>query len=220
MAPKWPPAELARDQMRLSYRFVETAALGEYRDDNVRGLVLRVKLSGTRSWALRYVRSIDGKRQRHTIGPFPAFSLEQARIEARDLLATIARGGDPKGEELARSSSLTFRQLAELMLEKNKKLAENTRNSYREIFVRDVFPVIGEYPAAAVVQKHVRQLQKAVAARGAIAKADRLRSVVGSVYRWSASHHPIAGMTGISAGSARLRERPLRSGSPGRARRR
>lgn len=87
----------------------------EFRDAGFRGLVLIVQPSGTKSWALRY--RYKGKPVRLTLGaaiakvgeerPAPPLgsplTLAEARIVARDQLAILAAGHDPRA---VRSASL------------------------------------------------------------------------------------------------------------------
>ena len=49
----------------------------EIPDDYLRGLYLIVQPTGAKSWAVRY--RLGGKSAKHTIGPYPAFGLKQAR---------------------------------------------------------------------------------------------------------------------------------------------
>ena len=48
----------------------------ELRDGEVKGLILRITPAGDKSWSVLYSRQPDGKKRRITIGPFPAFTLE------------------------------------------------------------------------------------------------------------------------------------------------
>jgi integrase len=59
----------------------------------VTGLYLIVQPSGAKSWALRY--RLAGKARKLTIGTCAAFTLGQAREQARSALNMVARGHDP-----------------------------------------------------------------------------------------------------------------------------
>lgn len=58
------------------------------------GLVIVAGLKGKVSFVFRY--RLDGKSKRHTIGSYPAFSLDDAREEAFKLKRTLEEGVDPK----------------------------------------------------------------------------------------------------------------------------
>jgi integrase len=166
---------------------------GEWRDTHTRGLLLIVRASGN-SWSLRYSVA-GGKRQRLLIGPYPEFSLADARAKAAELGVEIAKGADPKGDDAAKKGSITFQQLAELMLAENTRLSSASKDAYRYCFQRDVYPVIGSKPAATVTQDDVRSIQKAAINRGADTKGDKLRSVIGSVFTWASKFSPLPMLT-------------------------
>ena len=71
------------------------------RDDNLRGFALRVHPSGRKSFVVRY--RIGGgraaKERQITLGQYGVLTLEQARRQAKDMLA-VARGGKDPAETL------------------------------------------------------------------------------------------------------------------------
>ncbi len=110
---------------RLTARFVETAGTAgsraEIRDEVARGLVLRVTPSGKKSWSVIYRRKADGERRRYTIGRYPEFALEDARAEAKQIGAAVARGEDPASRVRLRRQALCFRDLVDLYVEQFAK---------------------------------------------------------------------------------------------------
>ena len=66
----------------------------EIPDDYLRGLYLIVQPTGAKSWAVRY--RLGGNSAKHTIGPYPAFGLKQARDAAAIVLRTVSEGRNPK----------------------------------------------------------------------------------------------------------------------------
>ncbi len=87
----------------------------EFQDTKVRGLVMRVAQSGSpKSWSYVYRRHCDGKRQRVTIGSYPALTLANARNAAQSLAGEIARGEEPAAKRRNEASkSLTVANLIE-----------------------------------------------------------------------------------------------------------
>ena len=80
----------------------------------VRGLVLRVFPSGTRSFEFRYV-AINGKRKRMPLGSYPELGLAKAREVAGALRVRVVQGDDPAQERVeARIAARTGETLAEL----------------------------------------------------------------------------------------------------------
>jgi integrase len=84
--------------VRLTVRGVENArAMQERReipDAIMRGLYLIVQPTGRKTWAVRY--RLGGKSAKHTVGPYPAFSLKQARDAAAAVLRSVAEGRAPR----------------------------------------------------------------------------------------------------------------------------
>lgn len=77
------------------------------------GLYLRVRSAGSASWVYRY--RLGGRLRSMGLGPFPLFSLEQARELAQDARRSARTGGDPiEQRRTARraASTATFAELA------------------------------------------------------------------------------------------------------------
>jgi integrase len=86
---------------RLTLKDVETKRATDDRreipDDYMRGLYLIVQPTGAKSWAVRYRHG--GKSAKHTIGPYPAYGLKQARDAAAEVLRAVAEGRSPKQKQ-------------------------------------------------------------------------------------------------------------------------
>src|SRR5204862_4173824 len=115
--PVEPQAQGMHMPKRLTTRYVEsvkvTVTRTDFRDDQVEGLILRVTPSGQKTWSMMYRREADGRRRRHTIGRFPNFSLDDARRQAKQVAAAVARGGDPAGEARHRRKAINFGDLVD-----------------------------------------------------------------------------------------------------------
>lgn len=68
----------------------------EVNDTELRGFLLRVQPSGVISYYCSY-RNRHGKRNRMSLGRHPTVTPAQARDHARQVLASVIKGGDPAG---------------------------------------------------------------------------------------------------------------------------
>ena len=138
-----------------------------YFDTDVAGLFVRVQPSGTRSFGQIYRWA--GAQQEMTIGVFGrGWTVEKARIRAREILNDVASGVDPKFEaaEIAAAKSLTINDLCDRYLEdgpsdRPDKRASSWYNdkSYLKNHVR---PLVGKRRASDLSVGMVKQWIKDV----------------------------------------------------------
>ena len=110
--------------MPLTARRVETAGPGSHVDG--RGLMLVVKLSGSRSWVLRY--QIAGRRRDLGLGPWPEVTLAEAREKALEARRLVVARRDPL-DERARVAALTFKAAAEALIESKRPGWRNAKHA-------------------------------------------------------------------------------------------
>lgn len=157
--------------VNLTARYVETlkanSARREVRDVKVEGLELRVGLSGTKTWALRYRRKSDGTKRTHTLGTYPDMSLEEARDAAGDARRAVAKGGDPASAKQARKAAETFSELADEWIERHGKPNKSPRAlaDDKSMLDRHIRPEIGAMKAGEVAKRDVIRLLDTVAAK-------------------------------------------------------
>ena len=87
-------------------------------DDDPRGLGVRIKPSGAKSFFVQYRSPEDFKKRRFTLGRYGSQTLQQARINARKELGRVADKVDPVLEkrrirEQTRTTALTMSQFCE-----------------------------------------------------------------------------------------------------------
>src|SRR4051794_28076038 len=104
-------------QIMLTDRAVKAALPGRHGDDTVRGLMLVVKPSGSRSWLLRY--QLAGRRRDMGLGPYPEITLARAREKALQARRLVKEGIDPLSGR-RRSKGLTFKAAAEALIASRK----------------------------------------------------------------------------------------------------
>lgn len=119
--------------------------------DAPRGFGIRITKAGGRAFVLQYY--VDGRQRRKTIGDYPTFSLEAARLVAKEMVQNIANGLDPLDEKRRRRLEPTVTEFANSWL----RTYENTK-SYRAIrsyFDNDILPKIGSLKITDVKRKDV-----------------------------------------------------------------
>lgn len=154
------------------------------------GLNLTVTPKGSKLWRLSY--RFAGKQKTLAIGGYPVVTLEkarEARLAARRLLAD---GVDPseakkteKRQQLAASAN-TFNSVATEYVEKLEKEGRSPRTiSKVEWLLGIAVPVIGHRPITEISSAEVLDVLRRVEKRGRHESARRLRSTIGSVFRYA-----------------------------------
>src|SRR5215472_10796749 len=98
--------------VRLSNKFVASLVADEmWWDDDPKatGFGVRSYPGGGKSFFIDY--RLNGRQRRYTIGPFPRWSAEAAREQAKKLRKEIDQGIDPAGDKRARRNAPTIQDL-------------------------------------------------------------------------------------------------------------
>ncbi len=176
----------------------------DFRDDQVRGLVLRVYSRGAKSWFVFYRRRQDNRRRIVKLGAYPGLSLKQARDRAEIELGRIAAGEDPQAqreETRARSGTDTMAEIAEDYLEryaKHKRPASYAMDLWQ--VKTYVLPRWGKRPVGEVTKRDVQALLEEVAS-GKLAPRGRptkvaprsLRALLSKLFNWAVDEDLLAG---------------------------
>ena len=105
--------------MKLTKKIVDEAKPAEKDvwlwDSQLPGFGLRVKPTGLKSYLVQY-RDAGNRTRRVTIGRHGVITTEQARLEAQQLLASVARGDNPAERRIEESEEPTIEDLAERYL--------------------------------------------------------------------------------------------------------
>jgi integrase len=154
------------------------------------GLHLLVTTSGSKLWRLAY--RFAGKQKTLAIGAYPAVSLEKARQARLTAKQQLADGIDPSAAKRAEKRQMllagqnTFQAIAEEWLEKLRREGRATSTlSKTEWLLAFAFPSLGPRPIATISSAEVLDVLRRVEARGRLETARRLRSTVGSVFRYA-----------------------------------
>lgn len=187
-------------------------------------LFLHVTPAGGKHWRMNYTfgRNTHGRPAQKTIsfGSYPALTLSEARQKRDEAKRLLMDGLDPSVERRTNRQALGTEQenTFEAVARKWHDLRRPTWSKVHaadvlQSLVRDVFPVIGKLPLAAIDAPRVLRLLGAVESRGAIETAHRLRQRISEIFAYAiaaglASQDPAA-----SLGKA-LRKKPRAKSQP------
>lgn len=160
------------------------------------GLMVEVHPSGRLTWRFRY--RLHGRREKVTLGTYPATSLRDARDKAREALRMVEAGHSPARErqqarridrkqrevgEIRTVADLADRWLAEVHGPANKNAMQD--ETYMR---RDLLPRLGRLAPADVTTTDVRACVDVVLKRGHGQAARRVRSVAKRLFDYAAGH--------------------------------
>jgi integrase len=153
------------------------------------GLQLWVQPTGGRLWRLAY--RFGGKQKLLALGVYPITSLADARQGRDAAKRQLAAGVDPsqakkQAKAIQGASGDTFRVIAEEYVSKLKKEGRaNTTISKIEWLLSFAYPTLGNQSVKEIGAPAILRVLREVEARGRYESARRLRSTIGSVFRYA-----------------------------------
>jgi integrase len=173
-----------------------------YRLADSGGLCIEVSPSGSKLWRWRY--NYLNKPQLLALGKYPAVSLAEAR-KLRDEARELVKAGkhptrEKKAEKLRKmhEGENTFERMARRWLEMKKNgLNEKYSKQCLARMEQHVFPKIGALPLTEITIPDIVRVVEAIAKRGTVETAKRMKQLIGQVFRFSAQrglcqHNPAA----------------------------
>lgn len=160
----------------------------EYNLADGRGLMLRVKTSGSKFWLLNYTRPVTKKRTNLGLGTYPDVPLAEARKRRETARELLAKGIDPQyhlqqqKESLETEAANTLKTVTDSWFEiKKQKVSTNhARKLYRRLELY-LFPALGGQPISALTAPEVIQVLKPQEAKGNIETCKRVISWLNEV---------------------------------------
>ncbi len=154
------------------------------------GLHLNVLTSGSKVW--RYSYRIHNKQKTYTIGNYPDTSLSVARTSRDSAKKLVHAGIDPSQQKQISKRQIaenSFQGVAETWLAQMKGEWSDTHytrlNSYLS---RDAYPLIGNRAVDEIEAPEIIPVIMAVASRGAVDSAKRIKGMVQQVFDYALVH--------------------------------
>jgi integrase len=126
-------------------------------DAELKGFGFRVRASGHRSWFIQY-RNASGRTRRYTLGDYGTLTPEEARQEARQKLAAVAKGEDPAEDRKQKREAETVAEFAELYMERHAKVGKKSWQADERRLRKYILPDLGPRPLAEVTRTDISKL--------------------------------------------------------------
>ncbi len=157
-----------------------------YYDTKLPGLVLSVTSAGTQSFMI--YKKVKGKPVRHTLGRFPAMSVEQARRMGQKILGQIATGVNPLQQKKAeRTKSVALSEVFEDFLVARKSLKPVTVHDYQRV-MKDAFSDWHKKPILEITKDMVAKRHRQLGERSH-ARANLAMRVLRALFNFAASEY-------------------------------
>jgi integrase len=183
--------------VRLTNKFVAklTGEVMWWDDDpKATGFGVRSYPGGGKSFFIDY--RLDGRQRRYTIGPFPRWSAEAAREEAKALRKQIDRGVDPAGDKRARRMAPTVQDMIDRYVEDHlpTKTLVGLRVNDEKKMLAEVGDKLGRHTKVADIHGgDIADMHRRITESGRPVRANRILAVASKMF--SLSLVPMAGET-------------------------
>jgi integrase len=189
---------------------------GRYAVTDARGLVLEVFPTGGMLWHYRY--RLNGKRERVTLGRYPALTLKLARAERDKRETMVALGQSPAEQKrLAKVAAAEATTVAEFGERFFREIVAKDRADLtipRRYFDKSIVPAIGAKPVRDVTTEDVRAIIWRKKDEGFDAAAGQIRGVLKRLFDFATTAglvttNPVLALPMRHVHKAKARERAL-----------
>lgn len=152
------------------------------------GFGVSVSPGGGKTFFVQHTHGVS--RKFYTVGQYPTVGLALARERARELLATLERGDDPRAPKVTAAG--TVESLLASWLTHQRDAGRRRVDEMERMIRRDLPPALMTRPAAQVQPSDIRAVLAAVHERGARVAANRLRAHLHALWQYGlrADHDP------------------------------
>jgi integrase len=169
-------------------------------DDDMPGLGLRLRASGTRTWLFQY--KIGRQNRRVTIGDAGVVPLAKARKTAADLHARVRLGGDPAGEKAegrARAGDTMAAALVAYIPHQKSRIKPSSLKGVERHLLKHCRP-LHPLELAKIDRRTIATRMTAIATKSGPIEANRVRASLAAFYSWAIREgltdmNPAAGAT-------------------------
>jgi integrase len=183
--------------IRLTNKFVAKLTGEEmWWDDDPKatGFGVRSYPGGSKSFFVDY--RLNGRQRRYTIGPFPRWSAEAAREQAKKLRKEIDRGVDPAGDKRARRTAPTVQDLIDRYIADHlpKKSVVGPRLRDEKRMLAEIGARLGKHIKMADIHGgDIANMHRRITESGRPVRANRILAIASKMF--SLSLVPMAGET-------------------------
>ena len=179
-----------------------------YKLSDGKGLQLRIKTNGNKSWLLDYVKPHTSKRTSMGLGGYPEVSLAEARKlrdKARELIAKDINPKEQKDKdkrEQQEKHANTFFHVASNWFEiKKTEIKQDTAKDLWRSLELHIFPALSNYPISKITAPIVIDELKPIAAKGTLETVKRLSQRLNEIMTYAVNTGLIHAnpLTGIRA---------------------
>ncbi|NTT85997.1 tyrosine-type recombinase/integrase [Tabrizicola fusiformis] len=161
----------------------------QYKVSDFDGLFVLVRPNGSRLWQFKY--RIAGKEKLLSIGPYPETSLTQARAMRDAARSMVARGIDPSEAKQKQKRQNLLQDRLTFAVQAREYLTKIRQEGRAEMTMRKLewllamaIEDLGDRPIADIAAPAVLRCLRKVESRGTHETARRLRSTIGTVFRF------------------------------------
>jgi len=153
------------------------------------GLQLWVKPNGSRLWRISY--RYDGKQKLLAVGAYPRVSLADARRARENAKLLLIKGVDPSEDKKAKKREAeivadTFKVVADELVAKLDREGRAKITMTKKRWLLDfAFASFGDTPITEIRAIDILKVLRKIEARGHYETARRVRSTIGSVFRYA-----------------------------------